>query len=193
MNNASNLALVTSNSGQPLTPKVVELSQKIAQLELERSELPNQDPNMIECEIAQHTARAIVDPARFRPILEQLINAKDKALQYHERRVEIDNDLRNLRIQRDAEIADQSRQELEAMNKEFDTAAAEFDMLVKNMCRAYLRMHRINLRNASRNPRYARRSLTQFNFPSANPVGWMANTSELVVDQVFPWLKEQQS
>ncbi len=190
MNNASNLALVASNSGQPLTPKVVELDQRIATLELERSELPNQDPNQIERQIQEHTARAIVDPARFKPLLEDLINAKDLALQHLQRRATIDNELRGLRIERDAEIADQSRQELEAMNREFDAAAAEFNTLLRNMCRAYLRMHKINLRNASRNPRYARRSLTQFNFPSLNPHGWMANTSELVVDQVFPWLKE---
>lgn len=173
-----------------MTPQIDLLNQRIAVLELERLELPNIDPNMIECEIAQHTARAIVDPARFKPVLESLIASKDKALQYHERRIEIDNELRHLRIERDGHLADQARYELAEMNKEFDTAAAEFDTLLKNLCRAYLRMHKINLRNASRNPRYARRTLTQFNFPSMNPHGWMANTAQLVIDQVFPWLKE---
>lgn len=176
-----------------MTPTIESFNQQIAQLELERSNLPNFDPADLERRIQEHAARAIpgLDGApEALKVLQQLIASKEQAVQHQARRVEIDTELRHLRIQRDAEIANEARYELEAMNREFDTAAAEFEMLVKNMCRAYLRMHRINLSNASRNPRYARRSLVQFNFPSMNPHGWQANTSQLVLDGVFKWLKE---
>lgn len=176
-----------------MTPTIERLNQQIAGLELERMQLPQLDPDRIEREIQELAARAIpgIEGAeKALAALQKCIANKDLAVQYQARRIEIDNELRGLRIERDAEIADQARQELEQMNREFDQAAAEFDMLVKNMCRQYRRLARINTKNASRNPRFAQRALVQFNFPGMNPYGWQANTSQLVLDGVFPWLKE---
>jgi hypothetical protein len=42
-----------------MTPTIETLNQKIAQLELERSNLPNFDPNELERQIQEHAARAI--------------------------------------------------------------------------------------------------------------------------------------
>lgn len=176
-----------------LTPQIDTLNQQIAQLELEKSGLSNIDPYELERRIQEHAARAIpgLDGApEALKVLQQLIASKEQVVQHQARRIAIDNELRGLRIQRDAEIADQARYELEAMNKEFDTAAAEFDMLVRNMCRAYYRMHKINLKNASRNPRYQRRSLADFNVPALNPHGWIGSTSQMIRDGSLPWVKE---
>ena len=195
---ASNLALVASNDNQApaaLTPTIDNLNQRIAALELERSQLPGQDPHAIEMEIQATAARAIVDPDRFKPVLESLINAKDAALRYQARRIAIDNELRHLRIERDGEVANEERYRLEDARKEFQAAYDEFVASARQMCRAYQRAYRIDRKHASRTPRYGAHTMPAFNIalPAFAPYGWNGSTSQYVMDGSLPWLKEQQS
>jgi hypothetical protein len=62
------------------------------------------------------------------------------------------------------------------------------------MCRLYQRMHQIDLRNASRLPRYQQHVMPAFNIaiPLFSPYGWNGVTSQYVVDGSLPWLKDTQ-
>ncbi len=179
------------------TPTIESLNQQIAQLELERMQLPVSDPAAIEQSIQQHASRAIPGlPGAAEALagLQALIASKDAALQHQARRVAIDNELRHLNITRDAEVADEERYRLEDARKEFDSACAEFVAASKQMCRLYQRMHQIDLRNASRLPRYQQHVMPAFNIaiPLFSPYGWNGVTSQYVVDGSLPWLKDTQ-